>query len=76
MIQVARARRLFALVDLDDLDVEDKGGATGNVWGSTTGTVGVVGRDGDPALGANGHAGDTNVPALDDLANTLFNQSV
>jgi hypothetical protein len=62
--------RLFALVDLDDLDVEDEGGAARDVWGSATGTVGVVGGDGDPALGANGHAGDTDVPALDDLAAT------
>jgi hypothetical protein len=28
----------------------------------------VVGGDGDPALSADGHAGDTDVPALDDLA--------
>ena len=62
--------RLFALVDLDDLDVEDEGGAARDVWGSATGTVGVVGGDGDPALGADGHAGNTDVPALDDLAAT------
>ena len=68
MIQVARERRLFALVDRDDLDVEDEGGTARNVWGSATGTVGVVSGDGDPALSANGHAGDTDVPALDDLA--------
>lgn len=63
-----QAIRLFALVDLDNLDVEDEGGATGNVRGSATGAVGVVSGDGDAALGANGHAGDTDVPALDDLA--------
>jgi hypothetical protein len=67
-IQVSRARHLFTLVDLDDLDVEDKGGTARDVWGSATGTVGVVGGNGDPALSANGHAGDTDVPALDDLA--------
>jgi hypothetical protein len=67
---MVEAMRLFALVDLDDLDVEDEGGAARDVWGSATGTVGVVGGDGDPALGANGHAGDTDVPALDDLAAT------
>lgn len=56
-----------SLLDLEALDVEDQGGVG---WDAREGlgAVGEVGGNGDSALTTDGHAGDTNVPTLDDLA--------
>lgn len=61
---VQRARRSL---DLKKLDVEHQG-AVGRDAGQALGAVGEVGRDGQATLAADGHAEDTDVPALDDLA--------
>lgn len=59
---------LTGLVDRDALDVEDQVGVGGNVRGSTALAVGHGSGDGEATLAAGGHASDTDVPALDDLA--------
>jgi hypothetical protein len=58
-----------SLLDLNTLDVEDQGGVLGDA-GERLRAVGVVGRDGDTSLTTNLHAGNTDVPALDDLTGT------
>ncbi|KAI6761048.1 hypothetical protein HG531_001601 [Fusarium graminearum] len=52
---------------MDKLDIEDQGAVGGNA-GEATGAVGEVGGNGKTAFATNGHADDTNVPTLDDLA--------
>lgn len=54
------------LLDLEELDVEDQG-AVGGDAGKGAAAVGVVGRDGEATLATDSHAGNTDVPALDDL---------
>jgi hypothetical protein len=56
------------LTDRDALDVEDQVGVGGNVRGRALLAVRKRGGDGEATLTAGGHAGDTDVPALDDLA--------
>jgi len=57
------------LADRDALDVEDQVRVRGNVRGSTTLAVRKSGGDGETTLATGCHASDTDVPALDDLAN-------
>lgn len=56
-------------LDLEELDIEDQCAVTGDA-GHATGAVGKVSRDGQTTLAADGHADNTNIPALDDLALT------
>jgi hypothetical protein len=56
--------------DRDALDVEDQVRVGGNVRGRTLLAVCERGGDGKATLTTWGHAGDTDVPALDDLADT------
>ena len=58
------------LRDRDALDVEDQVRVGGNVRGSTLLAVFESGRNGETALAASSHASNTDVPALDDLADT------
>jgi hypothetical protein len=58
------------LADRDALDVEDQVRVGGNVRGSTTLAVRKSGGDGEATLATGRHAGDTDVPALDDLTDT------
>lgn len=57
-----------SLVDRDTLDVEDQVRVGGDVRGSTLLAVSHRGGDGEATLATSGHASDTDVPALDDLA--------
>lgn len=57
------------LLDLDALDVEDQRRVTRDA-GKALGAICQVCGNGDSPLATNGHAGNTNVPALDDLAAT------
>lgn len=59
--------RLLRLLDLKQLDVELQG-AVGGDAGKTLGAVGKVGGDGQTTLAADGHALETDIPALDDLS--------
>jgi hypothetical protein len=61
------AWRLF--LDLHELDVEDEIAVGGNAGYSFASVCKVCG-DGESALAADLHANDSNVPTLDDLANT------
>lgn len=54
-------------LDLEELDVKGQC-AVGRDARKASGAVGKVGGNGQAALTANGHADDTNVPTLDDLA--------
>lgn len=54
------------LFDLEELDIEDQLRVTGDT-GESLLAVGKVRRDGDTALTTDSHAGDTDIPALDDL---------
>jgi hypothetical protein len=63
-------KRLTRLVDRNALDVEDQVRVGRNVRGSTLLAVRHGGGNGEAALTTSGHASDTDVPALDDLANT------
>lgn len=65
--QIQAKRRL---ADGDALDIEDQVRVGRNVRGSTLLSVCKRCWNGKTALRARGHAGDTNVPALDDLAYT------
>ena len=56
-----------SLLDLEELDVEDKL-RVGRNAGESLLAVCERRRDGDATLTTDSHAGDTNVPALDDLA--------
>lgn len=56
------------LTDRDALDVEDQVRVRRNVRGSTLLAVSHRRRDGKTTLSAGGHASDTDVPTLDDLA--------
>lgn len=58
------------LLDLDELDIEDES-AVGRDAGEGLAAVGEVGGNSQPTLATDGHAENTNVPALDDL--TLAN---
>lgn len=58
------------LADRNALDVEDQVRVGGNVRGSTALAVRKSGGDGEATLAAGRHASDTDVPALDDLADT------
>jgi hypothetical protein len=58
------------LVDRDTLDVEDQVRVGGDVRGSTLLSIGHASGDGKAALTTGSHASDTDVPALDDLADT------
>lgn len=69
LLRSGTKRSCPCLVERDHLDVEDEGRVGGDA-GERRLAVGQVGGDGYPALGANRHAGDTNVPALDDIAST------
>ena len=62
--RVARATDLF---DFEELDVEDQLRVGGDA-GKSTLAVGEMRGDADAALTTDGHAGNTDVPALDDLA--------
>jgi hypothetical protein len=55
------------LLDLEELDVEDER-AVRRDPGDGAAAVGEVGGDGQAALTADGHAGNANIPPLDDLA--------
>ena len=66
-----KRRRVPALLEIDDLDLESKSGAT---WNDITGsfiTVGIFRRTGDDSLLALMHLDDTFFPTLNDL--TLIN---
>lgn len=54
------------LFDLEELHIEDQLRVTGDT-GESLLAVGEVRRDGDAALTTDSHAGDTDIPALDDL---------
>lgn len=56
------------LADRNALDVEDQVGVGWDVRGSTLLAVCKRGGDRQATLTTSGHAGNTNVPALDDLA--------
>jgi hypothetical protein len=58
------------LTDRDALDVEDQVRVGRDVRGRTLLSVCERGGNGKTTLATGGHAGDTNVPALDDLADT------
>lgn len=58
------------LTDGDALDVEDQVRVRWDVRGRALLAVCKRSRNGKTTLSASGHAGDTNVPALDDLADT------
>lgn len=64
---VSQAERL---TDRDALDVEDQVRVGGNVRGRTLLAICERSRDGKTTFTTGGHAGDTDVPALDDLADT------
>ena len=57
------------LLDLEKLDVEDKLAVGGNARQSLA-AVGKMCGNGQTALATDGHAGNTDIPALDDLALT------
>jgi hypothetical protein len=63
-------RRSRSLVDRNALDVEDQVRVGGNVRGSTLLAVGHGSGNSKATLTASSHASDTDVPALDDLADT------
>ena len=65
-----RIRTIERLVDRDALDVKDQVRVGGNVRGSALLAVGHGGGDGEATLTTRRHTSDTNVPALDDLADT------
>lgn len=75
MVEVLRAIRLEPfmrnLVNFKELDVENQS-AIG--WNSRQCllAIGKIGWDSDSSLAANGHASDTNIPTLDDLASAKF----
>lgn len=55
------------LLDLQQLDVEDKGAVCGDTRNGFA-AIGKVCWDGESALSTDRHTSNTNVPALDDLA--------
>lgn len=57
------------LLDLQKLNIEDELGVAGDS-GESLLAVGELRRNGDTTLTTGGHAGNTNVPALDDLTLT------
>ena len=57
------------LFDLQKLNIEDELGVAGDA-GESLLAVGELRRNGDTTLTTGGHAGNTNVPALDDLTLT------
>ena len=62
-------RLLVGLVGLDDaeeLDLENEGGTTWNLWWAARLAVAVFGVDGELGKFANLHGGNTEAPALDD----------
>jgi hypothetical protein len=59
-----------SLTDGDALDVEDQVRVGRDVRRCTLLAVCHRGGDGEATLAASGHASDTDIPALDDLANT------
>ena len=59
-------------VDRDALDVEDQVRVRGNIRGSTLLAIGHRGGNGETTLTASSHTSNTDVPSLDDLANTKF----
>lgn len=69
-IYTRTANATNCLTDRDALDVEDQVRVGGNVWWCALLAVCKVGGNGQSALATRSHASDTNVPALDDLANT------
>jgi hypothetical protein len=60
-------RRITRLLDLKQLDVEDQC-AVRRDPGHGTASVGKVCRDGQPALSANRHAHNADIPTLNNLA--------
>jgi hypothetical protein len=57
------------LLDLQKLDVEDESAVGGNTW-HLLAAIGQVGGNGKSSFATNGHANDTNVPSINDLART------
>lgn len=57
----------MTLFDLQQLDIEDQLGVGWDA-GNALLAVREMRRDRDAALATDGHAGDTDIPALDDLA--------
>lgn len=66
VINKKRDNRARSLFDLEQLDVEDQLGVGGNA-GEGLLAVSKLGRNGETALSTGGHAGNTDVPTLDDL---------
>jgi hypothetical protein len=64
------------LVNLLELNIEDKSGVGGDSTGEASGTVAVVRSDVESSLLAELHLDDTLIPALDNLANTNLNIEV
>lgn len=62
--------QLVLVVDAQELDVKDEGAVGGDGRAHGAGTVAHVGGDGQDALLAHTHLGESLVPALDDLADT------
>lgn len=58
-----------SLLNLQELDVEDES-AVGWDTRKSLAAVGEVGWNGETTLSTDGHAGNTDVPSLDDLAST------
>lgn len=59
-------------IDRDALDIENQVRVGGNVRWSTLLAVGQGSGNGKATLASSSHTSNTNVPALNDLANTKF----
>lgn len=57
---------MACLLDLEKLDVKGKLAVSGDT-GKGAGAVGELGGDGEATLATDGHADNTDVPALDDF---------
>lgn len=57
----------WRLLDLQELDIEHQG-AVGRNSGLSFAAIRRLGGDSKSTLTTNGHAGNTNIPALNDLA--------
>lgn len=66
-MQISKPGISRTLLDLQQLDVEDQGAVAGDAWQALA-AVGLAGRDSQATLASNGHALDTDIPALNDLA--------